>query len=70
MAGLDKLELRKNTIVVFVSDHGYLLGEHKMWKKGILWNEAIHVPLIISAPEKRKMCAQTILSNWLTSTLP
>ena len=54
MAGLDKLELRKNTIVVFVSDHGYLLGEHKMWKKGILWNEAIHVPLIISAPGKRK----------------
>lgn len=50
LAGLDRLRLRDNTIVVFVSDHGYLLGEHRMWKKGVLWNEAIHVPLIISAP--------------------
>ena len=55
MAGLDKLELRKNTIVVFVSDQ-MLAQEHKMWKKGILWNEAIHVPLIISAQEKKR-CA-------------
>ena len=54
MAGLDRLKLRENTIVVFVSDHGYLLGEHQMWKKGVLWNEAIHVPLIISAPGKKQ----------------
>ena len=25
-----------------------------MWKKGVLWNEAIHVPLIISAPGKKQ----------------
>jgi len=54
MNGLDYLKLRDNTIVVFVSDHGYLLGEHQMWKKGVLWNEAIHVPLIISAPGKKQ----------------
>lgn len=54
MAGLDHLKLRGNTIVVFVSDHGYLLGEHQMWKKGVLWNEAIQVPLIISAPGKKQ----------------
>ena len=54
IAGLEKLQLRNNTIVVFVSDHGYLLGEHQMWKKSILWEEAIHVPLIISAPGKKQ----------------
>ena len=54
LAGLDQLKLRDNTIVVFVSDHGYLLGEHRMWKKGVLWNEAIHVPLIISAPGRKQ----------------
>lgn len=47
---LDRLGLRKNTIVVFVSDHGYLLGEHNFWKKNQLWEEAMRVPLIISAP--------------------
>ncbi len=47
---LDRLELRDNTIVVFVSDHGYMIGEHSMHKKSKLWEEAIHVPLMISVP--------------------
>lgn len=47
---LQQTGLRDNTIVVFVSDHGYLLGEHSMWKKSRLWEEAIRVPLVISAP--------------------
>jgi len=54
MAELDRLKLRDNTIVVFVSDHGYLLGEHRMWKKSRLWEEAIRTPLIISAPGRAR----------------
>ena len=50
IAELDRLELRDNTIVVFVSDHGYMIGEHSMHKKSKLWEEAIHVPLMISVP--------------------
>lgn len=52
LSELKRLNLRDNTIVVFVSDHGYLLGEHHMWKKSKLWEEAIRVPVIISAPNK------------------
>ncbi len=47
---LDRLDLRKNTIVVFVSDHGYNLGEHNCWAKTSLWEGTVRVPLIISAP--------------------
>ncbi len=47
---LDRLGLRDNTIVVFASDHGYLLGEHNRWAKNQLWEEAMRVPLIVSAP--------------------
>ncbi len=50
LAALDASGQRENTIVVFLSDHGYLLGQHGQWMKNILWEPATHVPLIISAP--------------------
>jgi len=47
---LERLYLEENTIVVFVSDHGFLLGEHDSWQKVNLWEGTIRVPLIISDP--------------------
>lgn len=31
---LDDLQLAQNTIVVFTSDHGYMIGHHGLWHKG------------------------------------
>lgn len=39
-----------NTIIVFVSDHGYHLGEKGAVYKATMWQEATRVPLIVSAP--------------------
>ena len=50
LATLDRLDLRKETIVIFISDHGYNLGEHDAWSKISLWEGSIRVPLIISIP--------------------
>lgn len=42
--------LEDNTIVVFSSDHGYLLGHHHKYQKQHLFEEATRVPFIISVP--------------------
>jgi iduronate 2-sulfatase len=47
---LEQLGLRESTAIVFLSDHGYHLGEHGFWLKSNLHEEATRVPLIISAP--------------------
>ncbi len=47
---LDRLGIRDETIVIFLSDHGYNLGEHDCWSKVSLWEGSVRAPLIISAP--------------------
>ncbi len=48
---LDALGLREDTVVIFQSDHGEMLGDHGLTHKGCRFYEGlVHVPLIISQP--------------------
>ena len=44
---LEKTGLDDNTMVIFLSDHGYHLGEHGHWQKQTLFEDATRVPLIV-----------------------
>ena len=50
LAHLELLNLTKSTIVVFVSDHGFLMGQHGLWQKKNLFEESVRTPLIIASP--------------------
>jgi arylsulfatase A-like enzyme len=44
------LKLDQNTIIVFFSDNGLMYGEHGLGGKTMLYEESVHVPLIVYSP--------------------
>ncbi len=51
VSALEESDLSKNTVVMFSSDHGDMIGERGMWFKKTLYNPAIQIPMIVSHPE-------------------
>ena len=47
---LDRLGLTDNTIVVFMSDHGYHLGELGQWMKQTLFERSAKAPMVFAGP--------------------
>lgn len=48
MNALKESGLEEETLVVFVSDHGFLMGEHNYWGKTNLFEKGLKVPLFLS----------------------
>ena len=49
---LDEEGLSENTIVVYVSDQGYFLGEHGFFDKRMMYEEPLRMPFVIRYPKE------------------
>lgn len=47
---LDETGLAENTIVIYVADQGYFLGEHGFFDKRLIYEEALRMPFVIRYP--------------------
>jgi choline-sulfatase len=47
---LEQCGMAEDTIVVFTSDHGEMLGERGMWYKQTFFEPSVRVPLVVRAP--------------------
>lgn len=51
---IERLGLTENTMVIFASDHGEMMGEHGMWFKRTFYDEAVRVPFIVKWPNNAR----------------
>lgn len=52
LAALEANNLDENTLIIFMSDHGYLWGEHRGEGKNCAYEECIRIPMVIWYPSK------------------
>jgi len=50
LAALQANDLTGETLVIYTSDHGDMMGEHGLWWKHVFYEESVRVPLIFSWP--------------------
>lgn len=50
LAALEVSGQADNTIVVYTSDHGDMLGDHALMQKGVFYEQATRVPLLVKVP--------------------
>jgi arylsulfatase A-like enzyme len=53
----------RDTVVIFTSDHGEMLGDHYFWKKSLPYEPSVRIPLLIRAPEHYGIRPGTVIDN-------
>ena len=69
---LKELGIEDNTVVIYSSDHGEMLGEHGLWQKFVFYEPSVGVPLIIRVPGVTKsgsVCRAPVSQTSLMATL-
>lgn len=52
LAEVEELGLTEETLIIFTSDHGELLGDHGLLRKGATpYRQVLHIPMIMAGPD-------------------
>lgn len=51
---LEEKGIANNTVIIFMGDNGYFLGERQLADKWLMYDNSLHVPLIIYDPREKK----------------
>ena len=70
LARLEELDLAENTVVLFFSDHGDMLGDHGLSRKGGPYESVVRIPLILKWPGRTKKGQRCDDLVGLTDVLP
>jgi choline-sulfatase len=50
LAALDTNHLTDDTLIIFTSDHGEMLGEKGFWTKSVMYESSARIPLMMAGP--------------------
>ena len=48
---MDKQGVLDDTLILFTSDHGDMLGDHNMWRKTYAYESSAHIPMLVRLPK-------------------
>ena len=61
MDAMDRLKLWDKTVIIFVGDHGYHLGERGWWNKNTLFDRSCRAPFLLVAPGVKPAVCQSLV---------
>ena len=68
LGALEKRGDLSNTLIVFSSDHGEMLGDRGRWGKGDPYHPSVSVPLVVSGPKVGRQVVSTLPTTILDLT--
>jgi arylsulfatase A-like enzyme len=48
---LERRQMLDNTLIVFFSDHGDMLGDQNLWRKSYAYEQSAHIPMLMRLPK-------------------
>ncbi len=62
---LEERDMWDNTLIVFLTDHGDMLGDHHLWRKSYAYEGSAHIPMLMKWPggEKTAVNRGSVISD-------